>query len=115
MGAESFLYFRVNITNFFKSMSHPLQQDFFTGTFFVGLLAFFNDVIWVKLVSLQSVFFAFLFFFFFFFFFLAKKKKKKKKKKKTKKTKKTKRQKRVQYRDVRAVSHSCDVFLSADR
>merc|ERR1711905_75211 len=38
--AESFLYFRVNITNFFKSMSHPLQQDFlFLSSFF--LLSFF--------------------------------------------------------------------------
>merc|ERR1712083_758019 len=72
-----FLYFRVNITNFFKSMSPPLLFRLLVLYLLIRLLAFFNDVIWVKLVLLQSVFF------FFFFFFLGKRKKKKKKKKKS--------------------------------
>merc|ERR1712083_994734 len=75
--AEFFLYFRVNITNFFKSMSPPLLFRLLVLYLLIRLLAFFNDVIWVKLVLLQSVFF------FFFFFFLGKRKKKKKKKKKS--------------------------------
>merc|ERR1712203_648805 len=79
---RSFLYFRVNITNFFKSMSPPLLFRLLVLYLLIRLLAFFNDVIWVKLVLLQSVFFAFLFFVFFFFFFCNKEKKKKKKKKK---------------------------------
>merc|ERR1712200_260211 len=61
---RSFLYFRVNITNFFKSMSPPLLSRLLVLYLLMGLLAFFNDVIWVKLVLLQSVFFAFLFFVF---------------------------------------------------
>merc|ERR1712055_947924 len=59
---RSFLYFRVNITNFFKSMSPPSLFRLLVLYLLIRLLAFFNDVIWVKLVLLQSVFFAFFVF-----------------------------------------------------